>query len=268
MALAILAVAVVLTGCGGRAASGADDEGGGGGGEATLTVLAASSLTDAFGELERTFEERNPGVEVRQSFESSSTLLTQIQQGAPADVFASAAEEEMAAAAKDDLVAEEPEIFVRNREVIMVPEDNPAGIESMRDLASPGTRLVLAEDGVPAADYAMEILGKVDAEYGNNFKRDVLSNVVSREADVRASVNRVALGDADATFGYASDYTPDIRDRVRVVGVPEDLNIVATYPIAALRDAKNPGLAREWVDLVMSEEGQRVLEKWGFEPAA
>src|SRR3712207_4546146 len=115
MALAILAVAVVLTGCGGRAASGADDEGGGGGGEATLTVLAASSLTDAFGELERTFEERNPGVEVRQSFESSSTLLTQIQQGAPADVFASAAEEEMDAVAKDDLVAGEPEIFVRNQ---------------------------------------------------------------------------------------------------------------------------------------------------------
>ena len=254
-----------LAGCGGEsgAATGGGQEQGG-----TLTVFAASSLTDAFGELARIFEERNPGVEVRQSFESSSTLLTQIQQGAPADVFASAAEEEMNSAAKDDLVAGEPEIFVRNREVIMVPQDNPAGIESMRDLASPGTRLVLAEDGVPAADYAMEILGRADAEYGGNFKRNVLSNVVSREADVRASVSRVALGDADATFGYASDYTPDIRDRVRVVEVPESLNIVASYPIAALQDAKNPGLAREWVNLVVSEKGQRVLEKWGFEPAA
>jgi molybdate transport system substrate-binding protein len=268
MALAILAVAVVLTGCGGRAASGADDEGGGGGGEATLTVLAASSLTDAFGELERTFEERNPGVEVRQSFESSSTLLTQIQQGAPADVFASAAEEEMEAAVEDGLVAGAPEVFVRNREVVMVPEDNPAEIESLRDLAEPGTKLVLAERGVPAADYAEEILGKADAEYGGGFERDVLSNVVSREADVRAAVGRVALGDADATFGYASDYTPDIRDRVRVIQIPEDLNIVATYPIAPLQEARSPGLAREWVDLVVSEEGQRVLETWGFEPAA
>ena len=231
-------------------------------------MLAAASLTDAFGELAGTFEERNPGVEVRQSFESSSTLLTQIQQGAPADVFASAATEEMDAAVRADLVAGEPEIFVRNREVIMVPEDDPAGIESMRDLASPGIRLVLAEDGVPAADYAMEILGKAEAEYGGGFKRDVLSNVVSREADVRASVNRVALGDADATFGYASDYTPDIRGRVGVVEVPENLNIVATYPIATLGDAKNPELAREWLSLVVSEEGQRVLEKWGFEPAA
>ena len=247
---------------GGAVAAGGEEQGG------TLTVFAASSLTDAFGELAETFEERNPGVEVRQSFESSSTLLTQIQQGAPADVFASAAEEEMDAAVNDDLVAGEPEIFVRNREVIMVPEDNPAGIESMRDLARPGIRLVLAEDGVPAADYAMEILRKADAEYGGGFKRDVLSNVVSREADVRASVNRVALGDADATFGYASDHTPDTRERVRVVEVPENLNIIATYPIAVLGDAKNPGLAREWLDLVVSEEGQRVLEKWGFEPAA
>jgi molybdate transport system substrate-binding protein len=254
-----------LAGCGGgegEAAAGDEKRGG------TLTVLAASSLTDAFGELARTFEEQNPGVEVRQSFESSSTLLTQIQQGAPADVFASAAEEEMDTAVEDGLVAGEPEVFVRNREVVMVPEDNPADIRSMQDLAKPGIKLVLAEEGVPAADYAVEILGRADAEYGSGFKRAVLSNVVSREADARASVSRVALGDADATFGYASDYTPDIRDQVRVIRIPENLNIIATYPIAALKDAESPGLAREWMDLVVSEEGQRVLEKWGFEPAA
>jgi molybdate transport system substrate-binding protein len=268
---ASLAVSIVAAagsaGCGGGS-DGGGEAGGGGGGEAVLTVFAASSLTDAFGELARIFEERNPGVEVRQSFESSSTLLTQIQQGAPADVFASAAEEEMDTAVEDGLVAGEPEVFVRNREVIMVPKDNPAGIGSMRDLAKPGTKLVLAEEGVPAADYAVEILGKADAEYGGGFKRAVLSYVVSREADVRTSVGRVALGDADATFGYASDYTPDIRDRVRVIRIPGNLNIIATYPIAVLKDAENPGLAREWVDLVVSEEGQRVLEKWGFEPAA
>lgn len=262
-------VAVELTGCaGGSSSGGAAEEGGGGRARDTLTVLAAASLTDAFGELEKTFEERNPGTDVRQSFESSSTLLTQIQHGAPADVFAAAAEEEMSAAVEDGLVAGEPEIFAKNHEVVMVPKDNPANIESTRDLARPGIKLVLAEDGVPAADYALEILGKASAEYGSGFKQDVLSNVVSREADVRASVSRVALGDADATFGYASDYTPDIKDRVEVIQIPEDLDITATYPIAALQDARSPGLAREWVELVMSDEGQRVLEKWGFEPAA
>jgi molybdate transport system substrate-binding protein len=258
-----------LAGCGGGPASGSSADGGDGGGpDRTLTVFAASSLTDAFGALAEDSEDRNPGVEVRQSFESSSTLLTQIQQGAPADVFASAAGEEMSVAVDEGLVAGEPEVFVRNREVILVPRDNPANIESMRDLDQKGIRLVLAEDGVPAADYALEILDKADAEYGSGFKRDVLSNVVSREADVRAAVSRVALGDADATFGYASDHTPDIRDRVRVIQLPQNLNIVATYPIATLEDARSPELAREWVDLVVSEEGQRVLDEWGFEPVA
>ena len=259
----------VLSGAFGCASSASEgDNGGGERGGGTLTVLAASSLTDAFGELAGRFEERNPGAEVRQSFESSSTLLAQIQQGAPADVFASASEEEMDTAVEEGLAAGEPEVFVRNREVVLVPGDNPAGIRNFEDVAKPGVRLVLAEEGVPAADYALEILGKADEEYGPGFKRDVLSNVVSREADVRASVNRVVVGDADATFGYASDYTPDVRDRVEVVPIPPDLNIIATYPIAALEDAKEPELAREWVDLVTGEEGQRVLEKWGFEPAA
>src|ERR687893_2837521 len=142
------------TGCGGSRGAAADGGGGGDGG--ALTVFAASSLTDAFGELARIFEEQNPGTEVRQSFESSSTLLTQIQQGAPADVFASAAPEEMRTAAKDGLVAGEPEIFAKNREVVMGPKDNPANIQRMQDLAEPGVRLVLAEDGVPAADYALQ----------------------------------------------------------------------------------------------------------------
>ena len=256
-----------LTGCG----QGSSNSGSGGGGkkqEGTLTILAASSLIDAFGELGKTFEKQNEGVSVKQSFESSSTLLTQIQQGAPADVFASAAKEEMSTAVKDGLVADDPKVFVKNREIIMVPKDNPAGIKEFRDVAKPDVKLVLAQKDVPAADYALEILDKANAEYGASFEKDVLSNVVSRESDVRASVNRVVVGDADATFGYASDYTPDIRDRVKVVPIPPDLNIIATYPIAALEDAKSPELARKWVELVTSEEGQRVLEKWNFEPAA
>ena len=267
----VLLMVLDLVSCGGGGGGSAGDGDGGGGDEGgggTLTVFAGSSLTDAFGELAKTFEEQNSGVEMKQSFESSSTLLTQIQQGAPANVFASASEDEMDTATKDGLVDGEPEIFVKNREVILVPKDNPAGIQSFKDVAKPDTKLVLAEEGVPAADYALEILGKADEEYGAGFKKDVLSNVVSRESDVRASVNRVVVGDADATFGYASDYTPDIRDKVEVVPIPPDLNIIATYPIAALKDAKDPDLARKWVDLVTGEEGQRVLEKWGFEPAA
>ena len=261
--LAALLVSVLagLTGCGASSTSGKQKEG-------TLTILAASSLTDAFGELAKTFERQNPGSEVRTSFGASSEMLAQIQQGAPADVFASADQENMDTAVESGLVTGKPEIFVKNREVVMVPKVNPANIKGLRDLAKPDIKLVLAEEEVPAAEYAREILDKANAEYGDGFEKDVFSNVVSREVDVRASVNRVAVGDADATFGYASDYTPEIRDRVKVVQIPPDLNIVATYPIATLKDAKSPTLAKKWVDLVTSEEGQRVLKQWGFEPAA
>jgi len=267
--LALACVFFMLLGvvsCGG----GNSNSNGSGGGKqgGTLTIFAASSLIDAFGELGKTFENQNEGVKVKQSFESSSTLLTQIQQGAPADVFASAAMEEMDTAVKYGLVAASPQVFVRNREIIMVPNDNPADITRFEDVANPGVKLALAQKDVPAADYALQILDKANAKYGDDFEEEVLSNVVSREADVRASVNRVVVGDADATFGYASDYTVDIRDRVKVVPIPPDLNIVATYPIAALKDAEEPELAGKWVELVTSEEGQRVLKKWNFEPAA
>ena len=251
-----------VVGCGG---------GSGGGGEegqakgSTLTVLAASSLTNAFGDLEGTFEEQNGGADVTMSFAGSSELLAQIQQGAPADVFASADEAKMDTAVEEGLVTE-PEIFARNRPVVIVPADNPAGIQELRDLAGANARIVLAEDGVPIAGYAEEVLANAKAEYGENFEQRVLEKTVSREANVRAAANRVALGEADATFVYTSDVTEDIRDQIRVVEIPENLNVLATYPIAPVEGSENPELAQAWVDLVLSDEGQSVLEKYDFEP--
>jgi molybdate transport system substrate-binding protein len=201
------------------------------------------------------------------SFGGSSELLAQIEQGAPADVFASADEAKMDAAVQDDLV-NTPQTFARNRPVLVVPTDNPAGIQGLGDLAKPGTKLVLAQEGVPIAEYAKMILANADSEYGEDFEQRVMDNVVSREANVRASANRVALGEADATFVYVTDVTPDIANQVEVIEIPEDLNVVATYPIATLKRASDAELAQEWVDLVLSDEGQGMLEKYGFERAA
>jgi molybdate transport system substrate-binding protein len=213
------------------------------------------------------FEEQNPGASVRASYASSSDLLAQIQQGAPADIFASASETQMDTAVEGDLVGE-PAVFARNRPVVIVPADNPAGIEEFQDLATADGRYVLAEEGVPIADYAMEILANADAEYGGGFEGAVLDKIVSREANVRAAANRIALGEADATFVYTSDVTPDIEDRVRVIEIPENVNVIATYPIATIAESENSELAQAWVDLVLGEEGQSVLEENGFEPAA
>jgi molybdate transport system substrate-binding protein len=259
--LPLLGLAIGLGGCG--VGSGSEERQQSEG--STLTVLAASSLTDAFGKLESTFEEQNQGVDVQMSFASSSELLAQIQQGAPADVFASADEVKMDTAVEKGLVTD-PETFVSNRPVVIVPVGNPAGIRELRDLANSGTRLVLAEDRVPITEYAKDVLANADIEYGGGFEQAVLDNIVSREVNVRASANRVSLGEADATFVYVSDVNEDIRDSVEVIGIPENLNVRATYPIAILEESQNPELAQRWVDLVLSDEGQRVLEEYGFEP--
>jgi molybdate transport system substrate-binding protein len=236
-------------------------------GSSELTVLAASSLTDAFGELVARFEEQNTGAEVRTSFAGSSELLAQIRQRTPADVFASADERNMDTALREGLVSE-PETFIRNRPIVMVPTGNPARIAGLWDLAKPGTKVVLAQDGVPIAEYAKRILANAGSEYGGDFEQQVLNNIVSREANVRASANRVFLGEADATFVYVSDVTPEIRSRVEVIQIPENLNAIATYPIATLKESRNPELAQRWIDLVLSDEGQSVLEKYGFERAS
>ena len=240
MALVLLCV-VLGTGCDGP--NGADARGDEISGGGQLTVLAASSLTDAFEELSKTFEEQNPGTEVRTSFAASSELLAQIRQGAPADVFASASERNMNTAVREDLVGE-VSVFARNRPVLIVPVDNQAGIGEFEDLDEANAQVVLAEDGVPIADYAMEVLSNASVEYGDGFEDDVLGKIVSREANVRAAANRVALGEADATFVYASDVTPDIRDRIEVLEIPGEVNVVATYPIATVRDSGSPELAR------------------------
>ncbi len=256
----VAALLPVLFGCNGSASSEESEE-------SALTVYAASSLTDAFGELKTNFEEKHPGTEVQPNFAGSSTLLTQLEQGAPADVFASADEAKMDDAVSDGL-AEAPQTFARNRLTVIVPAGNPAGIASYRDLAKPGITLVLAQDEVPVAQYAKESLTKANAVYGSDFSERVLSNVASREADVKAAANRVAVGDADATIVYTSDATLDLRERVETIDIPEELNVVATYPITVLEGARSPEVAQQWVDLVLSDEGQVVLESYGFKRAS
>jgi molybdate transport system substrate-binding protein len=168
--LLLVGSAFGLVGCGGASESGGTSQttSAGQGSSGTLTVLAASSLTNAFGELITTFQEQNPSTKVSTSFGGSSELLAQIEQGAPADVFASADEAKMDSAVQDDLV-NEPQTFARNRPVVIVPKDNPARIQGLEDLAKPRTKLVLAQDGVPIAEYAKKILSNADSEYGGDF---------------------------------------------------------------------------------------------------
>lgn len=226
-----------------------------------LSVFAASSLTEAFEELAATFEAQNEGAEVLLSFDGSSTLATQITQGAPADVFASADEQQMQSVVDEDLTAGEPQIFTRNRLVVITPADGD--ITELEGLAEPGLALVLADAEVPVGNYAREALEKMNSVYGADFSERVLANLVSEESNVRQVSLRVELGEADAAIVYATDAA--VVEGINVIEIPDELNVLGTYPVAALSGSAQPELAQAFVDLVLSAEGQRILTGRGFQ---
>lgn len=231
-----------------------------------VTVLAASSLTEAYRQIGAAFQQANPGVSVEFSFAASSALAAQIEQGAPADVFASADEVNMKKVTDRRLIAGAPVTFARNLPVIVVPASNRAGITAPKDLSKPGVKLVLAGPEVPIGNYARQIIDRLAADpaYGAAFKDAALRNIVSNEANVRAVLTKVELGEADAGIVYKTDAKVS-GDRVRIVEVPPSANVIATYPLGVIAASKNPDAARAFVDYVTGPEGQRALAAAGFD---
>lgn len=238
----------------------------------TLTVLAAASLTTPFTNLGKTFEAANPGVTVQFSFAGSQALAEQLSQGVEADVFASASKKYMDAAIEAGRVTKDTQkTFARNGLVVIIPSTNPAGIATLKDLATKGIKLDLAAKEVPVGQYSLDFLDKAvaDAELGATYKDDVLANVVSYEDNVKSVLAKVALGEADAGIVYKSDVSGDDASKVTMIEIPEALNVIASYPIAVLNDSKNAEMAQAFMDMVLGEAGQAELNKVGFlSPAA
>jgi molybdate transport system substrate-binding protein len=237
----------------------------------TLTVLAAASLTESFGELGKTFETQNPGVKVAFSFAGSQQLAQQLDQGADADVFASASKKYMDAAVTSKRVnTADAKTFVKNRLVVIFPKANPAGLKTLKDLAKPGLKLDLEDKSVPAGQYSLDFLDKAvkDPGFDAQYKDNVLKNVVSYEDNVKSVVSKVSLGEVDAGIVYVTDVTADVAPKVDKLDIPDALNTVAVYPIAPISDSKNADLAKAFVALVLSPDGQSVMAKYGFIPAA
>jgi molybdate transport system substrate-binding protein len=229
----------------------------------TLTVFAAASLLDAFAEIGKSFEAANPGVAVIFNFDGSQSLRTQLEQGAVADVFASANQQEMDALAAQSLISN-PQVFSANQLVVILPSDNPANIQTLADLARPGLLLVLAAEEVPVGQYSREALGKLEAGFGPGFKDQVLANIVSEENNVKQVAAKVQLGEADAGIVYNSDAVA--APGLGTLAIPGEYNITASYPIAVLANAPNRDLAEAFVAYVLSSDGQATLKKWGFSP--
>lgn len=215
-----------------------------------VTVFAAASLTESFTMLGDRFEQAHPGTTVSFSFAGSPALATQINEGAPADVFASAARQNMAAVTS----AVTPATFARNQLVIAVPEGNPRGIAGLADLTGAGLKVALCADAVPcgaASATALDAAG-------------VMLTPVTLEQDVRAALSKVKLGEVDAALVYRTDAKAAAAD-IDGIEFPESAKAVNDYPIAVLEDAPNPAAARAFVDYVLSADGTKVLTEAGFQ---
>jgi molybdate transport system substrate-binding protein len=232
-----------------------------------LTVFAAASLTDAFEAMGEELKAEYPALSIAYNFGGSQALVTQLREGAQADVFASANAVQMQAARDAGLITGEPAIFVGNVLVVVTPKGNPADIQDAADLGEDGVRLVLAQPEVPAGGYARDVICRMAADpstYGHNFAERVAANVVSEEEDVRDVLAKVALGEADAGIVYVSDAVA-AGEQVHVIDIPDDVNVIATYPVAVLAGG-DEALGSAFVAYLLSEEGQALLESYGFQP--
>lgn len=245
----MLVLTLALAACGGTGGGGTP-AGGGAGGQQTLTVLAAASLTDVFELIADDFEAEHPGVSVEQSFAASSTIVAQVNEGAPADVIALAGMAALEPLAQQDRHGEAV-AFATNGLQLAVPPDNPAGITGVDDLADPDIRLVVCEEQVPCGAAAVALFETLG----------ITPVVASHEHDVRAALTKVELGEADVGVVYRTDVT-GAGDRVLGVDIPEHVNVTTTYPILAVSDAP---LAQAFVEQVLSGRGQDLLAEAGFQ---
>jgi molybdate transport system substrate-binding protein len=228
--------------------------------EDELVVFAATSLRDAFTSIGASWRSAHPGVALTFNFAGTQELRTQLEQGASADVFASADQRHMDELVKGGRVTA-PVLLARNEPVIVVAKEAAQTIKALSDLPR-ASRLVIGAPEVPIGRYTLQVLDKAAGSLDASFRADVESKIVSRELNVRQVLNKVKLGEADAGFVYRSDALS--APELTVIAIPIELNVIAEYPIAVLSDAKHPKLSQAWLALVRSQEGQRALERAGF----
>jgi len=232
-----------------------------------VTVFAAASLSDAFNDIGAEFKKANPKVEISFQFAGSPALRTQLEQGARADIYASADLSQMNMALQNGVVQNAGKVFVRNSLVIITPKDNPGKVNTPIDLKKSGLKLILAAPEVPVGSYARQSLGLMDKDpfFGAGFSEAVLKNLISNESNVRQVVAKVELGEVDAGIIYGTDVTQSIAPKLAVLQIPTQFNIIVEYPIALTKSPANPKAAQAFIDFVLNRPGQDILNKYGFQ---
>jgi molybdate transport system substrate-binding protein len=257
----VLPLLLALAACGGSTSAGTSTPA-----PVKLTVFAAASLQGAFTDIGKAYSVAHPNVTVTFNFAGSDALATQITQGAPADVFASANATQMnVTVTGGEVDGSAVKTFAHNRLVVIYPTANPANIQSLADLAKPGVKVDLAAKTVPVGQYALTFLdaAAADPSYGASYKTNVLKNVVSYETDVKSVLSKVALGEADAGIVYTTDAATE-TGKVGTVAIPDTLNTIALYPIGVVKTSKQAATAQDFLNYVVSSDGQATLAKYGF----
>ncbi len=250
---AAICLAAALSACSGGSGGSGEPSPGTTGSTGAITVFAASSLKSVFGKLAGQFEKAHPGTKVNVSFAGSSDLVTQITQGAPADVFASADDKNMGKAVSAGLVTGNPVTFATNTLTIVTGPGNPKGIAALADLTKPGVAVVICAPQVPCGAAALKIQDATG----------VALKPVSEESAVADVLGKVVSGQADAGLVYVTDAN-GAGEKVVAVPFPESGGAVNSYPIAVLKESKNPAVARMFVNLVTGPEGKQALTEAGF----
>jgi molybdate transport system substrate-binding protein len=261
---ALVGVAVVAAACGGDSGSSSPGTSGGTGTTASsakvsgsITVSAAASLTGAFGQLGEQFQSAHPGTTIAFNFGSSGTLATQIQQGAPADVFASADTQDMNEVQTSGDIDGKPSIFARNSLEIVTKPGNPLGIHSLADL-NKASVVSLCVTTAPCGSTARQALSKADVT--------IPASKITLGPDVKSTLQQVTTGDADAGIVYVTD-AMTVGSSGEAVPIKPSQNVVTSYPIAVVKSTGNASLATAWIQYVLSPTGQKVLRQAGFLPA-
>lgn len=237
--------------------------------DATLTVFAAASLSEAFTEIAAEFEASPSGGQVAINFAGSQQLAQQISHGAMADIFASADSQQMDnVIITGQVAAGTDQPFIHNQLAVVLPPDNPAAISAFGDLARPGVQLLLADPAVPVGRYSQELLARASQQpgFGSEFKDRVLANVVSHEENVRAVLTKIILGEADAGIVYLSDFIGARDERILMIPIPDEVNVTASYYIAPLTDSFNREQGLDFLNMIFSPQGQEILMRYGFNP--
>lgn len=258
---------LVLAACGGTSASGnvASTPTSASVVPITLNVFAAASLTESFKEIQKDYHAAHPNIDIIYNFNGSQALAQQLSDGAAGDIFASADQTTMQKAVEAGIVTQS-QVFAQNKLVVIIPASNPGHIASLKDLAQSGTKLVVGAPAVPVGKYGLQMLDTLGAasSYGLAYEKSVKANIVSQEENVKAVVQKVQLGEADAGIVYQTDVTTALDGKVTKIEIPDEFNVLANYPVAVTKGAAHSQEAQDFVTYLLSAKGQATLTRYHF----